>query len=75
MKARATEAFWASEVGSKGVNRLKAFISLSRNTEGGLVGPCIISLTLAKLVGHLEMPQRLEPGDRFFKLFLPLAML
>ena len=43
MKARATEAFWASEVRSKGMNRLKASISLSRNTERSLIGPCITS--------------------------------
>ena len=43
MKDRATEAFWASEVRSKGMNRLKASISLSRNTEGGLISSRITS--------------------------------
>jgi hypothetical protein len=65
MKARATEAFWASEVRSKGVNYLKVFISLSRNTEGCSAGPWITSLTLAKLMGCFELPWRPEPGDRF----------
>jgi hypothetical protein len=43
MKVRATEAFWASKVRSKGVNHLKASISLSRNIEGGSICPCITS--------------------------------
>ena len=55
----ATEAFWASEVRSKGVNRLKAFISLSRNTEGGSIGPCITSY-----LSQISGPVLRHLGDR-----------
>lgn len=71
----ATEAFWASEVRSKGVNRLKASISLSRNIEEGSIGPCITSY-----LSQISGPVLRHLGDRslaivFFKLSLPLAML
>ena len=71
----ATEAFWASDVRSKGVNRLKAFISLSRNIEGGSIGPCITSY-----LSQISGPILRHLGDRslaivFLKLSLPLAML
>ena len=75
MKAMATEAFWASEVRSKGMNRLKASISLSRNTERSLIGPCITSY-LSQISGPISR----HLGDQslaidFFKLSLPSAML
>ena len=55
----ATEAFWASEVRSKGVNRLKASISLSRNIEGGSIGPCITSY-----LSQISGPILRHLGDR-----------